>query len=52
MSNQRIPPTFLTIPPFLEKIFHLHPYCQVKGTQSPLYKERVEEGGVKLWPIA
>ena len=27
-------------PPFLEKIFHRHPYCQIGGTQSPLYKER------------
>ena len=39
MSKQRIPP-FQTIPlfgptlPFLEKIFHPHPYCQIKGSQS------------------
>ena len=29
---------FHSTPPFLEKIFHPHPYCQIRGCQSPLYK--------------
>ena len=28
-------PSFSPTPPFLEKIFHLHPYCQTTGSQSP-----------------
>ena len=31
-------PSFSLTPPFLEKIFHPHLYCQIRGTQSPLYK--------------
>ena len=27
--------SFSPIPPFLEKTFHPHPYCQISGTQSP-----------------
>ena len=27
-------PPFGPTPPFLEKIFHPHPYCQIRGTQS------------------
>ena len=34
-SKESLP--FLTIAPFLEKIFHPHPYCQIRGTQSPLF---------------
>ena len=29
---------FNPMPSFLEKIFHQHPYCQIGGSQSPLYK--------------
>ena len=42
MSKQRISPlsrqSLPLIPtlPFLEKIFHPHPYCQITGTQEPL----------------
>ena len=31
-------PSFSLTPPFLEKIFHPHLYCQIRGTQSLLYK--------------
>ena len=37
-------PTFSSTPPFLEKIFHPHTYCQIRGTQSPLWE-------FELWPI-
>ena len=43
MSKQRILP-FLNNPPFcptptyLEKIFHPHPDCQIRGSQPPLFK--------------
>ena len=43
MSKQRISP-FLSSPPFsptlvfLEKYLIPHPYCQIKGSQFPLYK--------------
>ena len=44
-SKESLP--FLTIAPFLEKIFHPHPYCQIRGTQSPLFiKGGGEEGEV------
>ena len=29
---------FSPTPPFLEKIFHPHPYCQIRGSQYLLYK--------------
>ena len=29
----------------LEKIFHPHPYCQIRGSQSPLYKGGSGGGG-------
>ena len=29
------PPLSKQSPPFLEKIFHSHPYCQIWGSQSP-----------------
>ena len=32
LNNSPLSPT----PPFLEKIFHSHHYCQIRGTQSPL----------------
>ena len=40
MSKQRIPPfqtisPFSPTPPFLEKIFHHHPYCQIRRSRSP-----------------
>ena len=28
------PLPFSLTPPFLEKIFHFHPYCQIRGSQS------------------
>ena len=39
ISNQRIlpfldNPPYSQTPPFPEKIFHPHPYCQIRGTQS------------------
>ena len=43
MSKQSIPPlskqppAFSPTPPFLEKKFHPHTYCQKRGTQSPLW---------------
>ena len=46
-------PTFLnnthfsSTPPFLGKTFHPHPYCQIRGSQFPLYKRR-GEGGFEL----
>ena len=52
MSKQRIPP-FYTIPPFsptlpfLEKIFHPHPYCQIRGSQSPLKRRSLNNGYVR-----
>ena len=42
MSKQRIFPLsrkslpLIPTPHFLEKIFHPHPYCQIRGTQEPL----------------
>ena len=50
-KNQRIKSPFLnnthfrSTPPFLRKIFHPHPYCQIRGSQFPLYKRRGEGGG-------
>ena len=40
MSKQRIlpfikNPPFSPTPPFLGKIFHPNPFCQIRGTQSP-----------------
>lgn len=32
------PPSFSLILLFLEKIFLPHSYCQIRGTQSPIYK--------------
>ena len=32
------PPPFSLILLFLEKIFLPHSYCQIRGTQSPIYK--------------
>ena len=29
----------------LEKIFHPHPYCQIRGSQSPLYNRGSGGGG-------
>ena len=52
-KNQRIKSPFLnnthfrSTPPFLRKIFHPHPYCQIRGSQFPLYK-RWGEGGFEL----
>ena len=42
-SKESLP--FLTIAPFLEKIFHPHPYCQIRGTQSPLFIKGGGGGG-------
>ena len=43
MSKQRIPflnnLPFNPTPPILEKIFHPHPYCQIRGSQSSLYNK-------------
>ena len=55
MLRQRIP-RFSRNPRFLEKIFHPHPYSQIRGSQSPLYKwwgggpkyERMPGNNVKL----
>ena len=44
MTKQRIPPIskqsfpFRPTLPFLEKIFHYHPYCRIRRSQSPLCK--------------
>ena len=38
-------PTFIPTPPFLEKILHPHPYCQIRGTQSPFIKRAGWGGG-------
>ena len=46
LSKQSLP--FSPTPPFLEKIFHCHPYCQIRGSQFPLYKG---EGGFELCKI-
>ena len=39
MSKQRILlnnlPLLVQPPPFVEKIFHSHSYCQIRGSQSP-----------------
>ena len=34
-SSLSKPSPFKPTPPFLEKMFHPHSYCQVRGTQSP-----------------
>ena len=42
MSKQRIPPNnspFTPTPLFLEKIFYPSPFFQIRGTQSPRWKE-------------
>ena len=46
MSKQRISPfldnpPFSPTPPFLEKIFHPHPNCQIRGIRFPLCKVEV-----------
>ena len=35
VKNPPLPP-LSSIPPFLQKIFHPHPYCKIWGSQSPL----------------
>ena len=44
-NNTHFSPT----PPFLEKIFHLYPYCQLRSSLSPLVKGVGGEGGVELF---
>ena len=45
-NNTHFSPT----PPFLEKIFHLYPYCQLRSSLSPLVKG-VGGGGGGGWTI-
>ena len=51
MSKQRVPPILTIHPfsptrPFLAKIFHPQPYCQIRGTQSLPFQKDVVGGGV------
>ena len=41
-------PPFSSTPPFL---FHPHPHCQIRGSQSPLCKEGGWRGGEGAWTI-
>lgn len=38
------PSTSLVKPPFLEQIFHLHPFCNIRGSQHPLFVKKRELG--------